>query len=101
MVTPNVVCSWVCLYRLFSTTLGTASRFNVTTIRVPMRSEDSSLMSAIPVTRPSRARSAMVSTRLSGFTWYGSSLTTRIGRPRESSSAVTTARIRIEPRPVR
>src|SRR6185369_15466162 len=65
---PKVVCSWVCLNRLFSTTLATASRLRVTTIRMPMRSDDSSLMSAIPATRPSRASCAMDSMRLSGLT---------------------------------
>ena len=69
MFAPKVVCSWVCLNRLFSTTLATASRLSVTTMRMPIRSDDSSLMSAMPATLPSRASTAIDSTRLSGFTW--------------------------------
>jgi hypothetical protein len=37
---------------------------------------------------------------LSGLTWYGNSVTTRHVRPC-TSSTLTTARIVIEPRPVR
>ncbi|MNL81380.1 hypothetical protein D3C87_2084750 [compost metagenome] len=33
MFAPKFSCSWVCLYRLFSTTLATASRFSTTTRR--------------------------------------------------------------------
>ncbi len=69
MFAPNVVCNWVCLNRLFSTTFATASRLIVTTMRMPMRSEDSSLMSAMPATLPSLASIAIDSTRLSGLTW--------------------------------
>ena len=58
-------------------------------------------MSATPVIRPSLCSCAIDSTRLSGFTWYGSWETTRMVRPLASSSVSTTARIRIEPRPVR
>jgi hypothetical protein len=49
---------------------------------------------------PSRARSRIFSATLSGFTWYGSSVITRHVRP-WISSTFTTARIVIEPRPVR
>ena len=101
MFAPNVSCSWVCLYRLFSTTLATASRFSTITSRWPLRSLVSSRTSAMPVTRPSRASSAIFVARLSGLTWYGSSVTTRSARPLRSSSTSTTARIVIEPRPVR
>ena len=87
--------------RFASTTLATASRLMVMTIRMPIRSEDSSAMSATPLIRPSLCSWAIDSTRLSGFTWYGSSVTTRMVRPLASSSMSTTARIRIEPRPVR
>ena len=38
MFAPKVSCSWVCLYRLFSTTLATASRFSTMTRRWPARS---------------------------------------------------------------
>ena len=46
MLAPKVVCSWVCLNRLFSTTLATASRLSVMTMRMPMRSELSSWIAA-------------------------------------------------------
>ncbi len=65
-----------------------------------MRPDDSSRMSAMPVRRPSLTRSAILIARLSGFTWYGSSVMTRQVRF-WISSTVTTARIVIEPRPVR
>ena len=100
MLAPNVSCSWVCLYRLFSTTLATASRFSTMTSRWPRRSLDSSRMSAMPVRRPSRTRSPIFSARLSRFTWNGSSVATRQVRPWISSTS-TTARMTIEPRPVR
>ena len=54
----------------------------------------------MPGILPSRARSAIFSARLSGLTWYGSSVITRHVRPWISSIS-TTARIVIEPRPVR
>ena len=57
-------------------------------------------MSAMPVILPSRARSLILTATLSGLTWYGSSVITRHVRP-WISSTLTTARIVIEPRPVR
>lgn len=54
----------------------------------------------MPPTLPSFTRSAIFCARLSGLTWYGSSVTTRHWRFWISSTA-TTARIVIEPRPVR
>ena len=93
-------CSCVCLYRLLSTTLGTASRLSTITRRWPVRPEVSSRRSEIPVTLPSLMRSAILIARLSGFAWYGSSVTTRQVRP-WISSTLTTARIVMEPRPVR
>ena len=69
MFAPNVSCSWVCLYRLFSTTLPIASRFSTTTSRWPLRLLDSSRTSAMPVILPSRTSSAIFSARLSGLTW--------------------------------
>ena len=101
MLAPNVSCNWVCLYRLLSTTLATASRLSTSISRMPVRPLDSSRMSAMPVSLPSLTSSATRSARLSGLTWYGSSVTTRLVRPLVSSSTSTTARIRIEPRPVR
>ena len=101
MLAPKVSWSWVCLYRLFSTTLGIASRFSTMTRRCPVRRLVSSRMSAMPVTRPSLTSSAIFWARLSGLTWNGSSVATRHARPRWSSSTSTTARMVIEPRPVR
>ena len=100
MFAPNVSCSWVCLYRLFSTTLATASRLSTMTSRWPVRPLVSSRTSAMPLTRPSLTSSAIFSARLSGLTWYGSSVATRQVRPWVSSTS-TTARMVIEPRPVR
>ena len=37
MLAPKVSCSWVCLYRLLSTTLATASRLSTITSRWPVR----------------------------------------------------------------
>ena len=54
----------------------------------------------MPVILPSRARSLILTATLSGLTWYGSSVITRHVRP-WISSTLTTARIVIEPRPVR
>ena len=100
MFTPNVSCSCVCLYRLFSTTLAIASRLSTITSRWPVRPLVSSRTSAMPDSRPSLTSSAILVARLSGLTWNGSSLTTRQVRPWISSTS-TTARIMIEPRPVR
>ncbi|SLH46027.1 Uncharacterised protein [Mycobacteroides abscessus subsp. abscessus] len=69
MLAPKLVCSWVCLYRLFSTTLATASRLTVTTMRRPTRSEDSSWMSAMPAILPSLTCSAIALMKLSVLTW--------------------------------
>ncbi len=55
----------------------------------------------MPAIRPSLTASAIARARLSGFTWYGSSVTTRMVRPLASSSTRTTERIRMLPRPVR
>ncbi len=101
MLTPNVSCSWVCLYRLFSTTLATASRLSTITSRWPDRALLSSRTSAMPEMRPSRPSSAIFSASESGLTWNGSSVATSVIRPRRSSSTSTTARMTIEPRPVR
>ncbi len=101
MFAPKVSCSWVCLYRLFSTTLATASRLSTITSRWPVRPLDSSRTSAMPLIRPSLTSSAIFSARLSGLTWNGSSVATRQARPLRSSSTSTTARMVIEPRPVR
>ena len=100
MFAPKVCCSWECLYRLLSTTFGTASRLSTSTRRWPVRPEVSSRMSAMPWILPSRTASRMDTTRRSGLTWYGSSVITRHMRPL-ISSVFTTARMVMRPRPVR
>ena len=69
MFAPKVSCSWVCLYRLFRTTLAIASRLSTITIRSPVLPEVSSRRSAIPETRPESTSSAILTFRLSGLTW--------------------------------
>jgi hypothetical protein len=100
MFAPKFCCSSVCLYRLFSTTFGIASRFSTITSRWPVRPEEWSWMSAMPESRPSFTIVAILSARLSGFTWYGSSVITSAVRPWISSTC-TTPRMVMEPRPVR
>ncbi|CAM5723395.1 hypothetical protein SVIOM342S_09265 [Streptomyces violaceorubidus] len=65
-----------------------------------MRELVSSRTSAMPPILPSFTRSAIFCARLSGLVWYGSSVTTRHWRFWISSTS-TTARMVIEPRPVR
>ena len=69
MLAPNVSCSWVCLYRLLSTTLAMASRFSTMTSRWPVRPLLSSWMLAMPLILPSLTSSAIFCARLSGLTW--------------------------------
>ena len=57
---PKVVCNCVCLYKLFKTTIGVASRFNSITIRIPSRS-DSSLISEISSSTLALTKSAIFS----------------------------------------
>ena len=68
MFAEKLVCSSVCLNRLFSTTRATASRLSTTTSCWPVREEVLSLTSAIPCTLPESASSAIFSARLSGLT---------------------------------
>ena len=71
MLTPNVDCRAVCLYSLFSTTIGMASRFSSMVIRVPVRSEWL-LMSEISEITLSFTRSAIfliTPSSPSRFTW--------------------------------
>ena len=63
MFAPNVSCSWVCLYNCESTTRGWASRLRTTTRRCPVRLEESSRRSAMPVTLPASASSAIFAVR--------------------------------------
>ena len=67
MLQPKVSCSAVCLYRLFITTRGWASRFSTITRRRPVRAEVSSRMSEMPVRRPEFTSSAILVARLSGL----------------------------------
>ncbi|SKY15455.1 Uncharacterised protein [Mycobacteroides abscessus subsp. abscessus] len=53
----------------------------------------------MPLSFPSLTCSAIDAIRLSGLTWYGSSVTTRVVVPLFSSMS-TTLRIRMLPRPV-
>ncbi len=100
MIAPNVVCIWVCLNRLFSTTRGTASRFSSITTRIPSRS-DSSRRSLMPSSFLSRARWAISSTSRALLTMYGISVTTICERPVDSfSSTWARARTIMRPRPV-
>ena len=69
MLAEKLVCSSVCLNRLFSTTRATASRLSTTTSRWPVRPEESSRTSAMPEILPESASSAIFSARLSGLTW--------------------------------
>ncbi len=101
MLMPKVSCSWVCLYRLFSTTSGTSPRFNSITTRMPDLSL-SSWMWLMPSIFFSCTSSAMRSSRVFLFTWYGISSTMIDCRaPLSMSSKWHLARITTLPRPVR
>ena len=94
----NASCIGVCLNRLFSTLCGFASRLISTKMRMPSRS-DSSRRSAIPSMRLSFTRSAIFSSRVALFTWYGSSVTMIAVRSPRTSSNATWARMTTRPRP--
>ena len=101
MFMPNVSCSWVCLYRLFSTTSGTSPRRSSITTRMPDLS-DSSRMSEMPSIFLSLTSSAIFSCSVRLFTWNGSSSTMiAVRAPRSNSSKWVVARITMRPRPVR
>ena len=76
MFTPKLVCSWVSLNRLFITTLALASRFSLTTRRVPVLPLVSSLTSAMPSRSPPSTSSWMRPAMVEQLIWYGSSVTT-------------------------
>ena len=101
MLAPNVSCSWVCLYRLFSTTLAMASRLSTMTSRWPVRPLVSSRMSAMPVTRPSRDQLGDLLGQVVPVDLERQLLDDQAGAAPGSSSTSTTARMVIEPRPVR
>ena len=99
MFTPKLVWSGVCLNRLFRTTLALASRFSSITSFGSWLAEAfrSSLM---PSRSPDRTSSVIFCSITSTDVWYGSSVTT-IRSPERPSSISATARILMEPRPVR
>ena len=68
MMIPKVSWSWVCLYRLFSSTWADSPFFTSTTMRMPRRSL-SSRMSVMPSTRFSWCSSAIFLMRVALFTW--------------------------------
>ena len=104
MFIPNVSCSCVFLNRLLSTTSGTSPRFRSMTTRMPDLS-DSSWMCEMPSSFFSWISSAMRSSSVFLFTWYGSSsmMIDVRGLPLFSlrSSKCVFARITTRPRPVR
>jgi len=67
MITPKLVCSCVCLYRLLRMTSPTSPRFRSMAMRIPSRS-DSSRMSEMPSMVFSRTSSAMRSISFALFT---------------------------------
>ena len=85
---------------MLRTTWALASRFRSMTSRVPAR-ELSLRASRMPSMRRSRTSSSIFDPIDSTDVWYGTSVTMMRWPPRASSSISATARIRIEPRPVR
>ncbi len=63
--------------------------------------DDSSLASEMPSISLVATSSLILASTVRGPTWYGSSVTTMRSPPRVVSSISATARMRIEPRPVR
>ena len=99
MLTPKLVCSGVCLKRLFSTTLALASRLSSMTSRGCWLAE-ALRIPLMPSRSPARTRSVIFCSITSTEVWYGSSVTT-MRSPTRPSSISATARILMEPRPVR
>ncbi len=101
MLMPKVSCSCVCLYRLFSTTSGTSPRLSSITTRMPDLSL-SSWMWLMPSIFFSCTSSAMRSSSVFLFTWYGiSSMMIDWRAPLSMSSKCALARMITLPRPVR
>ena len=102
MFMPNVSCNCVCLYKLFKMTSGISPRLSSITTRMPDLS-DSSRKSEIPSIFFSFTSSAIFSTKVFLFTWYGNSSTINIWRLPTLSMSSTWVRPRIttRPRPVR
>jgi hypothetical protein len=75
MLTPKLVCSWVSLNRLFSTTLALASRLSVTT-RLVLPPAEPSLTSLMPSSSPPSTSSWIRPAMAEQLVWYGSSVTT-------------------------
>ena len=99
MFTPKLVCSGVDLKRLLRTTLALASRLSSITSRTCWLAEALSTPD-IPSSSPAFTRSLIFCSITSTDVWYGSSVTT-MRAPTRPSSISATARIFIEPRPVR
>ena len=99
MITPNVDCRAVCLYRLLRTVKTRASRLISMTMRMPWRS-DSSRRSAMPSSFRSDTSSAIFATSVALFTAYGSSSMMMRSRPLGACSNVWRARTTIRPCPV-
>ena len=102
MLSPNVVCIWVCLKSWLRTTCGgSPPRFSSITTRIPARS-DSSRRSEMPVIFFSRTRSAILVMSPPSppfLTWNGSSETMTASLPPRSGSMWARARTRTLPRP--
>ena len=99
MLTPKLVCSGVCLYRLFNTTLALASRLS-SMIRLGCWFAEALRIPLIPSRSPARTSSVIFCSITSTDVWYGSSEMT-MRSPERPSSISATARILMEPRPVR
>ena len=100
MLMAKLVCSWVSLNSLLSTTLALASRLSVMTSSV-LPPDEASLTSAMPSRSPPSTSSWMRAAIDEQLVWYGSSVTTISIWPFLPSSMVAVARIFTLPRPVR
>ncbi len=99
MFTPKLVCNGVCLNRLLRTTLALASRLSSIT-SLGSWLADALRSSLMPSRSPARTSSVIFCSITSTDVWYGSSVTT-MRSPTRPSSISATARILMEPRPVR
>ncbi len=99
-LTPKLVCSCVCLNRLFSTTLALASRLSVM-IRLVLPPELLSFTSAMPSSSPASTSSWIRLATDDTLIWYGISVTMIWYPPRLPSSIAARARIFTLPLPVR
>ncbi len=98
MFIENVERIAVCLNSRFLICVVDPSFFRTITIRIPSRPL-SSRRSAMPSIFRSRTRSAIFSTSVALFTWYGSSVTTICVRPPRADSSSIVVRACITTRP--